>query len=264
MEKIASSDKSPLQKLIFRSAAAAPFLLILTPTFAADLALKPPPLAPPRIAAFSWTGLYLGVNGGYGWGHLSTSNQAADTFALNTSGGLAGGSVGFNYQWTWFVAGVEADLDWSGMRWSQTSPVLEGAFLGRASTGTVTSTYKNNVLSTFAARFGVAFDHALFFAKAGGAWTREKFDFSGSDPTVGVITGSDSFSRVGWMVGAGIEYALTNHLTLKAEYNFIDFGNTSENLTINASLFGPATATINSKLTMNVVKVGVNWLLNGY
>lgn len=182
----------------------------------------------------------------------------------HSNGGIVGGTIGFNYQWTWFVAGLEGDLDWSGMRWSETSPTEEGAFLGLASTGTVTSTYKNNVLSTFAARFGVASDHTLFFAKAGGAWTREKFDFGGSDPNFGVITGSDSFSRLGWMVGAGIEYAVTNHVTLKAEYNYIDFGSNSENLTVSASLFGPATATINSKLTMNVVKVGVNWLFNGY
>jgi opacity protein-like surface antigen len=51
------------------------------------------------------------------------------------------------------------------------------------------------------------------------------------------------------MVGAGVEYAVTNNLTLKAEYNYIDFGSESETLTLNASLFGPTTATINSKLS---------------
>jgi outer membrane immunogenic protein len=133
-----------------------------------------------------------------------------------------------------------------------------------ASTGTITATYKNDVLSTFAARFGVASDYALFFAKAGGAWTREKFDFNGSDPILGAISGSDSFSRLGWMVGAGVEYAVTKNLTLKAEYNFIDCGGNTETLTLNSSLAGTATATINSKLTMNVAKFGVNWLFNGY
>jgi outer membrane immunogenic protein len=61
-----------------------------------------------------------------------------------------------------------------------------------------------------------------------------------------------------------VEYAITNNLTLKAEYNYVDFGNKNETLTINSTLAGPATATINSKLTMNVVKFGVNWLFNGY
>jgi outer membrane immunogenic protein len=183
---------------------------------------------------------------------------------LNSNGGIVGGTVGYNYRWAWFVAGLEGDLDWSGMRWRQTSPISQDAFLGLASTGTVTATYKNNVLSTFAARFGVSSDYALFFVKAGGAWTREKFDFNGADPVLGAISGSDSFSRLGWMVGAGVEYAVTKNLTLKAEYDFLDFGNKTEMLTLNSSLAGPATATINAKLTMNVVKFGVNWRFDGY
>ncbi len=264
MDKIASPRQNTFRSLILRSVIAALFSPLLTPAFAADLALKYRRPPPPPIAPFSWTGLYFGTNGGWGWGRLNTSNQDDDTFALNTSGGIVGGTVGFNYQWTWFVFGFEGDLDWSGMRWSETSPVVEGAFLGVAPTGTVTSTYKNNVLSTFAARFGVASDHTLFFAKFGGAWTREQFDFNGSDPALGVVTGSNSFSRLGWMVGAGVEYAITNNLTLKAEYNYINFGSQSDTLTVTSSVFGSETATINSKLTMNVVKVGVNWLLNGY
>lgn len=64
------------------------------------------------------------------------------------------------------------------------------------------------------------------------------------------------------MVGGGFEYAFWNNLTFKAEYNFLDFGTKTENLTLNSSTFGPLTATISSKLTASVVKVGVNWLFN--
>jgi outer membrane immunogenic protein len=250
-----------------KSRLAAATLLALTSTsvFAADIPLRypPPPPRPPAFLPFTWTGLYLGINGGYGWGRVDTINQDGDTLSFNPKGGLVGGTVGFNYQWTWFVAGVEGDLDWSGMRWNQTSTISDDAFLGVPPTASFTVNYKNNVLSTFAARFGVAADHALFYAKAGGAWTRETFNFSGSDPVLGTLSGSNSFTRVGWMAGAGVEYAVTNNLTLRAEYNYIDFGSTSETLTLSASLAGPTTATINSKLTMNVVKFGVNWLFNG-
>lgn len=79
-----------------------------------------------------------------------------------------------------------------------------------------------------------------------------------------VLTGSDSFNRLGWMVGTGVEYAVTNNLILKAEYNYVDFGSNNETLTINSTLSGAATASINSKLAMNVVKFGVNRLFNGY
>lgn len=57
-----------------------------------------------------------------------------------------------------------------------------------------------------------------------------------------VLTGSDSFNRLGWMVGTGVEYAVTNNLILKAEYNYVDFGSNNETLTINSTLSGAATA----------------------
>jgi hypothetical protein len=89
------------------------------------------------------------------------------------------------------------------------------------STTTATLTYKNDILSTFAARFGFAADHALLYA----------------------------------------EYAATDMITLKAEYNYLDFGTKNETLTLNMGAL-PLTATISDKLTMNVVKVGVNILFH--
>jgi len=230
--------------------------------YAADLPMAPPP--PPRAPAFvppppfTWTGFYVGINGGYSWGNINTNDNVGDTASFNSNGGIVGGTIGFNYQWNWFVAGFEGDVDWSGMKFSQTQSTA--GFFG---TSTASLTYKNDVLSTFAARFGVAADHALFYGKAGGAWTQEEFDLSGTDPTLGTLSGSNNFSRLGWMVGAGAEYAITNNLTVKAEYNYIDFGSQTETLNANTSNFGPATAVVTTKPTMNVVKVGVNWLFNG-
>ena len=65
------------------------------------------------------------------------------------------------------------------------------------------------------------------------------------------------------MAGAGVEYAITNNLTAKVEYNYINFGSSNETLNATYSAVGPATASITSKPTMNVVKVGFNWLFNG-
>jgi outer membrane immunogenic protein len=230
--------------------------------FAADLPMAPPP--PPMAPAFvppppfTWTGFYVGINGGYSWGNINTNDNVGDTASFNSNGGIVGGTIGFNYQWNWFVAGFEGDLDWSGMKFSQTDTT--SSFFGSS---TATLTYKNDVLSTFAARFGVAADHALFYGKAGGAWTQEEFDLSGNDPILGTLSGSNTFSRLGWMVGAGVEYAVTNNLTLKAEYNYLNFGSENETLTATSSASGPLTAFVTTKPTMNVVKVGVNWLFNG-
>jgi outer membrane immunogenic protein len=225
--------------------------------FAADLPQPPPPM--PRAPAFvpppfTWTGFYIGVNGGYNWNNWT--DGLGDSF--NANGGIAGGTIGFNYQWNWFVAGFEGDIDWAGNKFSQTQ--TDSEFGG---TSVATLNYKNDVLSTFAARFGVAADHALFYGKAGGAWTEEKYTISGTDPVFGTLSASNSFDRLGWMVGAGVEYAFTNNLTAKIEYNYINFGSDNQTLTLNTSNAGPLTGTITSKPTMNVVKVGLNWLFNG-
>jgi outer membrane immunogenic protein len=233
---------------------------------AADLppAAPPPPRAPAAYIPappppFTWTGFYIGINGGYGWGRDATNDGAGNTPTLNSNGGLVGGTLGFNYQISQFVIGVEGDIDYSMMKFSQTATGA-GAFGFGAATSSLT--YKNDLLSTFAARFGFAADRALFYAKAGGAWTNEKITLSGTDPVFGTLSGSNSFSRLGWMVGGGIEYAVWDNLTLKAEYNYLDFGSKNENLTANFSVAGPFTATISSKLTASVVKVGLNWLFN--
>jgi outer membrane immunogenic protein len=228
--------------------------------FAADLPMAPPP--PPRAPAFvppplfTWTGFYIGVNGGYAWGNWS--DGTGDSFKSN--GGIVGGTLGFNYQWDWFVAGVEADIDWSDQKFSQ-STAAGGTIFGTPVVATSTFNYKNDVVSTFAGRFGVAADHWLFYGKAGGAWTQENFNQTAS-LTIGGVgvtgTGSNTFSRLGWMAGAGVEYAFTSNLTGKIEYNFLDFGSNNENLT-----FAGATIPITSKLHDNVVKVGLNWLFNG-
>jgi opacity protein-like surface antigen len=149
------------------------------------------------------------------------------------------------------------------MRRNETSAISNDAFLGISSTGAVSITYKNEILSTLAMRLGIALDRALIFAKSGGAWAHENFSFAGSAPGLGTISGSNSFDRLGVIVGGGVEYAVTNNLTLKSEYDYIGLGVRNETLTLNTSSAGSATAPISSKATANVVKFGANWLFNG-
>src|SRR5277367_5393412 len=81
---------------------------------AADLSRPPPvyPPAPPVYApVYNWTGFYVGVNGGGGWGRSNWDS----TGSFNVSGGLVGGTVGYNYEINRAVLGVEGDIDWSGI-----------------------------------------------------------------------------------------------------------------------------------------------------
>jgi outer membrane immunogenic protein len=255
------SARSSCNGLKLRLAIVAVCSLTSMSVLAADMPLKYQ--SPPLIPAFNWTGFYIGINGGYGWGRFNAVNEFGDNLSSDTRGGLVGGTAGFNYQWRGLVVGLEGDLDWSGMRQNQTSAISNDVFLGIPPTSAVSITYKNDILSTLAMRFGVTLDRTLIFAKGGGVWAHENFNFAGSGPALGTISGSNSFDRLGVVAGGGVEYAVTNKLTLKAEYDYIGLGVRNETLTLNTSLAGPTTAPISSKATMNVVKFGANWLFNG-
>jgi len=172
-----------------------------TAAYAADLPSRKaaPAPAPVYVApAFTWTGFYLGVNGGYGFADMHGSGSAR--FG-RPAGGLLGVTAGYNYQIGQFVVGLESDLDWADLKKSKTTA------LG-------TSTMRISAVETALARFGFAADRALFYVAGGyaGAEMRGKF----SDPAFGNSATSGWRNGVG--VGGGVEYAFTNNVTAKAEY----------------------------------------------
>jgi outer membrane immunogenic protein len=231
--------------------------------FAADLPQPPPPM--PRAPAFvpppfTWTGIYVGGNIGWGWTNVNTTDTGPAPFgfgqvfplgstdSISQNGFLGGAQIGANWQFQQFVVGAEADFDATAIKNNQAAPGSN-------------SSYKDPWMSTFAARFGWAADRALFYGKAGGAYMQEKYNFGATDGST--VTGT--FNRWGWMLGAGVEYAVTDNVTLKVEYNYLNFGTQSQTLTPNATdlATGTITGDINdSKLTANVVKAGVNVLFH--
>jgi outer membrane immunogenic protein len=89
--------------------------------FAADMPMPAPPVPPDRYAPiqnYDWGGFYVGINGGYGFGHSNWSNTALpfETGAFGGNGALAGATLGINYQAGQFVFGFEADADWTGFK----------------------------------------------------------------------------------------------------------------------------------------------------
>jgi outer membrane immunogenic protein len=227
---------------------------LATAASAADLAVQAPAYkAAPVVLPFSWTGCYLGVEGGGVWGRSkdTDSDPTNVNFGLpinngfNVSGGLAGGTAGCNYQMSSWVFGLENDISWTNASGSASdnAPFNTGA----------TSQTKEKWLDTLRGRIGFAWDKALIYGTGGAA-------FAGTDVHVcGFQTcASDSQTRTGWVAGAGIEYAAWDHVTLKLEYLHADFGTGTY---INPSVQGVAgtIVTRDVPLTNDIVRAGVNY-----
>ena len=176
---------------------------------AADLPVAPAPYykAPVYAPAYNWSGFYLGINGGGGWGRSTWTT----TGPFDTSGALVGGTIGYNYQMNQVVLGVEGDLDWSNIN-------------GSTSTGCTSATgagcqTSNNWLGTVRGRLGYAADRFMPYITGGAAFG----DIKASGPG---LTGTDT-TNVGWTLGGGIEFAIAGHWTAKAEYLYVDLGSVS-------------------------------------
>jgi outer membrane immunogenic protein len=219
-----------IKKLLLSTAA----LTVLAGTaLAADLpSRRAPPvyIPPPAIPVFTWTGLYVGVHAGYEFGRSNAfaSNPALGGLAANgssPSGIIGGGHVGYNFSTQGLplfggftgaggVIGVEGDVDGSNYR-------------STYALGGINDATRQNIQGSVRGRLGVAVDRALFYATGGVAFgglsNTYTNAFNGS-------TDSLSHTRVGYTVGGGVEYAITNNVSLRAEYRYTDFGTFSDNL----------------------------------
>ena len=211
------------------------------PALAADLPLPAPAptayiSAPPR---YTWTGFYIGLNAGGGFGSSTWGTPAGSLKRFTADGLMAGGQIGGNYQIGEFVLGAEGDIDWQNLRGGQTGGICAPAAVGGCSTA---STW----LATIRGRVGYAPQQILYYVTGGGAFTNVK-------PSTATLPYGGG-TEAGWTVGAGIEYAATYNWTVKLEYLYASF----QNATCNAGSCGvlaPASVSFNE----NIVRLGVNY-----
>ncbi|MFZ0609669.1 MAG: outer membrane protein [Xanthobacteraceae bacterium] len=187
---------------------------------------KAPAFAPP----YSWTGFYLGINGGGAFGSSSWDS----TGSRDISGGLVGGTLGYNYQFGQAVVGVEGDIDWADIN-GTTSNACPG--------GCKTS---DTWLSTVRGRLGYAADRFMPYVTGGAAFG----DIRAQAPGLGQV-GAD---RTGWTLGGGLEAALTTNWTAKVEYLYVDLGSFNCGLNCGAGL-----TTDNVSFHTNILRAGVNY-----
>src|SRR5579862_9274517 len=202
----------------------------LPPSPAAPYYKSPAVYAPP---AYTWSGLYLGINGGGAWGRSSWTTAGS----FNTSGGFVGGTIGYNYQMGEAVLGIEGDIDWADINGST----------GAVGCPAASCKTNDNWLSTVRGRLGYAADRFMPYITGGLAVG----DIKASVP--GFAGGSST--NAGWTLGGGIEFAIAGHWTAKAEYLYVDLGN------FNCTTCGPVVGapTQNVSFTANVFRGGVNY-----
>ncbi|HET7848738.1 MAG TPA: outer membrane protein [Pseudolabrys sp.] len=183
---------------------------------AADLPTKAPIAPAPMVApAFNWTGVYLGINGGWGWGHQDwLDNTGATSVSFRPDGGIFGGQLGFRYQWNQLVLGVEGTWDWADIK-----DTLNGLGI------LFNEEFKVRSLYTVTGQLGWAVDRFLVYGKGGWAGASTRAELSSS---FGGASNSQTVN--GWTVGVGIDYAVWQNLILGVEYDHFDFD------------FGPFTA----------------------
>ena len=211
---------------------------------AADLPSQsnsPMPYKASPAPAFSWTGFYLGINGGYAGGHSSWSDPVvgADSGNFNTSGALLGGQLGYNLQMGAAVLGIETDAGWINAKGSTAG--LGGVC---AADGGGPCQTQQSWVGTTRARVGYSFDRWLPYVTGGVAYG----DIQAVQPT-----GTTTANNVGWTAGAGLEAAFDRNWSAKVEYLHIDLGT--------ATLFGVAsgTPTLAVPVTNDVVRAGINY-----
>jgi outer membrane immunogenic protein len=238
-----------MKKMLF--AGTALVALVSGSAMAADMRPAPAPApvytkAPMMAPLFTWTGCYIGGNGGGLWAKkdwTETGSGEAQS-SVDISSWLAGGQVGCNYQVSTWVFGIQGDYDWT----NASASAADAEFIG------ATDSTKIKSLASVTGRVGMAWDRFLGYVKGGGAWESDEYTIS-----ILGFSSAASETRTGWTIGVGGEYAFTNWLTGFAEYDYYDFGTRANTF---AGSFGAASVDI--KETKSVAKVGLNIKFGGW
>jgi len=247
--------------------------------FAADMGIpvKAPPPAP------SWTGFYIGADGGGAWGTTQSTALISGVIApvvtdagslaiaaapagipfsfglpiasINYNGFLGGVDVGYNWQSGMWVLGVEGDFDGSSMQGNTACLVA------------LNCSVKHDWVADVAGRIGlVALDNGLIFIKGGAAWADAQYAVGnsvtvGTPPTTFAVNANASGTLFGGLLGVGFAYMITPNLSAKVEYDHIEFRTQTFNFPITTTPPATGLPTIPAQIhdSMNIFKVGVDY-----
>ena len=255
-----------------------------TAALAADLPSRRAPYSYDSVPVFTWTGFYAGLNVGAAIDNSSTSNlsygPAFGSFLDSTTAGYrktqsdvgftGGVQAGYNYQWGAIVTGVEADINAADVS-SRRNGSGSLSFGGATGTEALSSKSSTDYFGTLRGRLGyVPMERMMVYGTGGLAYgdvnSRTSAAFTTNVPGLGSFsssyTGGRSETQLGYAVGAGIEYALTDNVTLKGEYLYVDLGRTTNNVV--GSGASSDSFTTRNGTEFSVARAGLNWKFNGF
>lgn len=250
-------------------------------------------------AGGGWSGFYAGGNVGYAWGNAEDTSVIADgpgvachfCFAddiglaqgngspsFNPKGFTGGAQIGYNWQVSNLVYGAELDVEAFSQRQTVDSsftlptasaPANSFCGFGVNCVGNFSTSVKADWLITLRPRLGYAANSTLVYVTGGLAIAKLSLTQSYSDnivfgvPPSGSVTASASQTKIGWVVGAGLEQAIGDRWSLKAEYLYARFDGINTNGTLVHNFGGGndfATFSNNlDHLSTNIIRVGFNY-----
>ena len=230
------------------------------PATAADLAPRPytaPPPVPYVAPIYDWTGFYIGANGGWGqsrscWDFVDVAGIVVADGCRERSGGLAGGQIGYRWQASQWVFGLEAQGDWADLSNTRVS-VVDPTFSTRT---------KTDGIGLFTGQIGYAWNATLLYVKGGAAVTSNRFSIL-DNLNFGAEVASASLTRWGGVVGVGLEYGFAPNWSFGVEYDHLFMGDANNSF----SIVNPINAAfVNNRISQDVdmVTVRLNYRFGGY
>ena len=234
--------------------------LVLAPTAvsAADLAVK----APPPVTIYDWTGFYIGIAAGGSIGnsdHIDAASGLSDAAGYNIRGGMVGGTLGYNWQVSSFVFGLEGDYSWVHEYGSNpdigSSPAALANLDPNSGNPLFQSFTKETWLATARVRFGYAVNNLLFYGTGG--YAAAGVQAGVKDAFTNALLASGTSTRSGWTAGGGLEWGFAPNWSAKFELLYMRFEDRPF-FTLQAE--GPRSSV---PLEDTAARVGVNYRFGG-
>jgi outer membrane immunogenic protein len=181
---------------------------------------------------------------------------------LHPQGIIGGGQIGYNWQTSNIVFGIEADIDGRNATASANGLM---PFAPADTFDQVNISQTDNWLSTVRGRLGVTFGNVLLYGTGGAAFGEVDHSYTQIRTTTGqALTLSDSDTRSGWAAGVGIEAMVWNNVSLGVEYLHVDLGTSTlvqgTAITSGGLVFPPSSTSFQNRQDM--VRAKLNWHFN--